>query len=274
MINTIPVAIKPKPIGVVRSPISNRDIMPPSGEMAKILVFPEYARALKRIEEYSHLWVLAWLHQAEREVLTAVPSKVNPTVPSFGVFALRSPSRPNPIALSLVPLIKREGDCLEVKGLDVIDGTPVLDIKPYFEHDTVFSPCSPYIPARKKETMTQALWGQALNHHGEECTDLKLAVRMGLFIEERLGYLKNPELKLKVIGSPCLADCLQGLTRARLANPPRFAYQEDPEVKKVIWTKGQEIIFMTVVPKLHSKEIMTLADEELFTVQKRISIVR
>lgn len=256
-----------KPIGEVRSPISNRDLMPPAGETAQIRVFPHYAKALERIEEYSHLWVLSWLHQAKREVLTAVPAKVNPLASSFGVFALRCPNRPNPIALTLVRLIKIQGQILQVAGLDAIDGTPVLDIKPYFEHDTVFSPRTAYIMAGKRETLAKALWGQAFNHHGEECADLRLAVRMGLLIEERLGYLKDPELKIEVSGSPCLADCLQGLTRARFANPPRFVYRQDCSLKKVVCTKGKEGLSLTAVPALHYNKLMDLADEEIFIIK-------
>lgn len=257
------------PIGKVSSPISEGDFMPTSGQTAWITVFPEYAKALERIEEYSHIWVLSWLHLAKREVLTAVPRKINPSAAPFGIFALRSPNRPNPIALSLVRLLKKEEGRLQVADLDAINGTPILDIKPYFERDTVFSPQTPHIPYSEHNILSRALWAQALNHHGEACADMQMAVRMALFIEEHFGYLKDPELKLEVIGSPCLADCLQGLTRARFANPPRFLYQPHDQKEEVIWRKGKESITLTVVqyPR-EDRHFMSLKDDEIFLIRK------
>lgn len=254
-----------RPVGVVNSCVSNRDLMPTSGQVAYITILPEYVKALERIEEYSHLWVLSWLHQAKREVLTAVPVKINPHVAPFGIFALRSPSRPNPVALSLVRLLKREKDNrLLVAGMDVIDGTPVLDIKPYFERDTVFSPVAPHIPCSREGVLLRALFTQALNQHGEECDDLRLAVRMGMLVEEKFGYLKDPELKVSVSGPPCFADCIQGLTRARLANPPRFAYRHDESKYEVIWERGQERLTLTADRGLNEEEFTQAKDEEIF----------
>ncbi len=257
------------PVGIVSSTISNRDLMPNSGQLARIIIYPDYVKALQRIKEYSHIWVLSWLHQAKRDVLTAVPVKINPNVKPFGTFALRSPSRPNPIALSLVRLLDIDEDnSLLVSGLDVIDGTPVLDIKPYFERDTVFSPLAPHIPCSREEVLLRALRTQALNHHGEECDDLRLAVRMGMLVEERFSYLKDPELKLHVTGSPCFADCLQGLTRARLANPPRFSYQvrEAGSGYEAVWSKGEKVLKLSAQKSLNSEEFKRLKDEEIFEI--------
>lgn len=127
------------PIGVVKSEITDTKIMPLSGVAAKIEVFPQFSEALHGIEESSHLWILSWFHEAPRDVMKVVPMKVNPLADEFGVFAIRCPARPNPIALSLVKLEKVEGNILSVTGLDALNDTPVLDIKPYFKHDIVLS---------------------------------------------------------------------------------------------------------------------------------------
>ena len=86
------------PVGIVKSQIADSKSMPITGIQACIEVFPQFESALDRIEEYSHLWVLAWLYQAPRDVTTVVPKKVNPLSHKFGVFAIRSPVRPKPIA--------------------------------------------------------------------------------------------------------------------------------------------------------------------------------
>jgi len=118
-------------VGVVRSAVKRRGDMKLNGARAAIVVRPAFSRALHRIRRHSHLWVLCWLHQADRRVLRAAPRKISATLGESGVFALRSPDRPNPISLSCVRLLRVRGLRLEVDALDAIDGTPVVDIKPY-----------------------------------------------------------------------------------------------------------------------------------------------
>lgn len=128
-----------KSIGVVRSPYKNRSEAPSQGtkEISEIQVFKEYSEGLKDIETFTHLHVLYWLHQAENHTLLVhTPWDIKP----HGVFATRSPNRPNPLAYSIVKLLKRDGNILTVQSLDAIDGTPILDIKPY----------SPLIDSRPK----------------------------------------------------------------------------------------------------------------------------
>jgi tRNA-Thr(GGU) m(6)t(6)A37 methyltransferase TsaA len=146
------------PIGIVKSKITDTKIMPLSGVEAKIEVFPEFLEALERIDESSHLWILSWLHKAPRNLMKVVPKKVNPLSDEFGVFAIRCPARPNPIALSLVKLERVEGNILYVTGLDVINETPVLDIKPYFKNDIVLSHREPDL--NRKNTMSQESEGE------------------------------------------------------------------------------------------------------------------
>jgi tRNA (adenine37-N6)-methyltransferase len=123
-----------RPIAFVRSPYRDTSEIPkgPGAEHraeGEIAVRPELERGLQDIEGFSHLFVL-WVFDRSSgyELVSAVPlDKETP----HGVFASRSPRRPNAIGLSVVELLGREGSLLRVRGLDMLDGTPVLDIKPY-----------------------------------------------------------------------------------------------------------------------------------------------
>jgi tRNA-Thr(GGU) m(6)t(6)A37 methyltransferase TsaA len=99
---------------------------------ARIEVDAAWAEALDGIEEFSHIWLLWWLDRRDSppQVLHVHPEG-RPEMPLVGIFATRSPRRPNPLAMTLVQLLERQGRCLRVRGLDACQGTPILDIKPY-----------------------------------------------------------------------------------------------------------------------------------------------
>jgi tRNA-Thr(GGU) m(6)t(6)A37 methyltransferase TsaA len=130
-----------RPVGVVRTQASDDEIRERSQELeATIEIFPEFKEALDGLEAFSHIFVLTFLNRLKPEQVGVL--KVRPRrllrkgfkldeLPLVGVFALDSPTRPNPIGLSLVRLLRRQGGKLVVLGLDCFDGTPVLDIKPY-----------------------------------------------------------------------------------------------------------------------------------------------
>lgn len=103
-------------------------------ELSSVRIFDEFAAGLKGLDTYSHIIILYWFHlrdtEEERGVLRVVPRR-HQGAPEVGVFASRSPSRPNPIGLSVVELVKIEDTVLLVKGLDAFEGSPVIDIKPY-----------------------------------------------------------------------------------------------------------------------------------------------
>ena len=100
-----------------------------SGAVCTIEVDPRWVQGLSGVETCSHLIVLYWMDQARRDLVVQVPGHSST---GRGTFSLRSPVRPNPIALSVVRLVKLDGNRLDVVGLDCLDGTPLLDIKPYF----------------------------------------------------------------------------------------------------------------------------------------------
>ena len=111
------------PIGfVVKASDNVKDKM-----ISKIVVKKEFAKALDRIEDFSHVHIIFWLHNIRNErPLTLTFDNV-----PVGVFATRTPVHPNPLGLTLVEVVTRKENVLWVKGLDADDGTPVLDIKPY-----------------------------------------------------------------------------------------------------------------------------------------------
>jgi tRNA-Thr(GGU) m(6)t(6)A37 methyltransferase TsaA len=118
------------PIGTVRSPYQNRGDAPRQGRLSdtvsEIVVYDQFHPALHRIGTQKHLWVLCWFDRADRTVLRATPPG---STAEKGVFAIRSPDRPNPVAICMVDLLKVTDGVLTVRGLDALDGTPVIDIK-------------------------------------------------------------------------------------------------------------------------------------------------
>lgn len=141
-----------RPVGVVRSSIKTPGLLAglsglsPGEKIARararlreiressaeLHILPEYGELLDGIEGFSHIMVLYWPHLLDREGLK--PTKVRPMgredMPLTGIFATRSPARPNPILVSVVPLLERSGNVLIVNDLEAVDGSPLLDIKP------------------------------------------------------------------------------------------------------------------------------------------------
>jgi tRNA-Thr(GGU) m(6)t(6)A37 methyltransferase TsaA len=121
-----------KPIGFVRTEAVGDEVKD-KDRISQIVVNRELAEALEGIAEFSHLFVLFWLHEVtseERKTLKVHP-RGREDLPLLGVFATRTKLRPNPIGLTLVELLKVEGNVLTVRGLDAFDETPVLDLKPF-----------------------------------------------------------------------------------------------------------------------------------------------
>ncbi len=134
-----------KPVGIVRGGLPPPDSGTPRPEttrevQGRIEVFPEFVSALDGLEGFTHVFVLSHLdrpRQGAAGLLRVRPRRHHDRpvpeehIPEVGVFATDSPARPNPIGLTLVRLVRREGNALIVRGLDLYDGTPVLDLKPY-----------------------------------------------------------------------------------------------------------------------------------------------
>lgn len=120
------------PIGVIRSPLKKREDAPRQGSEgapdAWIELKPEVLEALERLEVGDDIIVITWLHKSRRDILKVRP-RSDPNRPLTGVFATRSPDRPNPIGLHDVKILEIDGNRLKVGPIEAIDGTPVVDIK-------------------------------------------------------------------------------------------------------------------------------------------------
>jgi tRNA-Thr(GGU) m(6)t(6)A37 methyltransferase TsaA len=121
------------PIGTIHSPFNNIEgmpIQPPGakGISGKVTVFDRYAEGLQNIAGFSHIILIYHLHRSKEMSLKVIPF-LDTVV--HGIFATRSPRRPNPIGISVVRLKRREKNVLHIEDVDILDGTPLLDIKPY-----------------------------------------------------------------------------------------------------------------------------------------------
>jgi tRNA (adenine37-N6)-methyltransferase len=125
--------IKIQTIGIIRTPFLEASGTPIQAAYGKdiegrVLLNEAYAAALDDIEGFERLWLIYWMDRVGQFKPRVVPYR---DTREHGLFATRSPSRPNPIGMSVVCLLRREGSVLHIAGIDILDGTPLLDIKPY-----------------------------------------------------------------------------------------------------------------------------------------------
>ncbi len=125
------------PIGYVKNNIPEEEVPRKRAEMvSEILIDEQWTDALQNIEEYSHIFVLFWMHKVGSEaVKQLIQPRGDEKLPTTGILATRARNRPNPIGIAVAELLERDGNKLIVKKLDAFDGTPVLDIKPYDDYD-------------------------------------------------------------------------------------------------------------------------------------------
>ena len=125
-----------KPIGIIRTPYKEPKGMPIQGKFEKDVIgraeiFPEYLEGLKDIEGFSHIILIYYFDKSKGEKLIAQPFLEDET---HGVFAMRSPHRPNHIGISIVKLERVKKRAITFSAVDILDGTPLLDLKPYVSH--------------------------------------------------------------------------------------------------------------------------------------------
>jgi len=131
--------IKLNPVAIVRNEIAETGLRDSSETISDIIVNHQFSDALDGLGQFSHMIIIFWMHKSP--AWDTSMSKTHPQrrtdLPLVGIFATRSPVRPNPIGVTVVELLGRKDNILTVKGLDTVDNTPVLDIKPYFppKHD-------------------------------------------------------------------------------------------------------------------------------------------
>ncbi len=126
-----------KPIGVVKTTAIGDEVRE-KNRTSQLIISKELTTALDGVDGFSHLFVLFWLHKtsAEQRKLLKVHPRRRKDLPLLGIFATRTMTRPNPVGLTLVELVKVEGNVLTVRGLDAFEGTPIIDIKPFDSWDT------------------------------------------------------------------------------------------------------------------------------------------
>jgi len=150
--------IEYQPIGIIHSPFTEISSMPiqpagAAGVEGTVEVFPQYSDGLKDLEGFSHIIMLYHLHRSKDFKLHVVPFMS--TIPR-GVFATRAPKRPNPIGLSVIKLQNIQGNILYVENVDILDGTPLLDIKPYVpEFDEQTEVRAGWLEEARKEVSTK-----------------------------------------------------------------------------------------------------------------------
>ena len=255
-------------IGRVISEKKPEDPHYPSNYPAQIEIYSQYAAALKGLERNSHIWVICHYTQKRQPTLVCSPRHVDPNHKELGVLAVRTNNHPNPIGLTLTKLNKIEGNVLFVEKLDAYNGTAVLDIKPYYEHDIVFSPQTPQIIHIDPELRLEILKDNALKHHQESCPGSALAVRIISFIESLGIKPQDQQVYVEVTGDPCLADTIQGLCRARLANPSRFYYKR-ADKSSLCFTYSNKVILMDILDTIPqtTEEIYNAEQEQLFSLR-------
>lgn len=207
-------------IGVVQSRVTDRRSMPPEGAPAAIQVFPEFAEGLLLIDENTHIWVVAWLEDADRERLQIIRPTYEPSRRRRGVFGLRSTTRPNSIAISPARLLRVNDNTLLLESLDFIDGTPVVDIKRYSpSYDTIFTARSSrdrYLLDKADPSRIRELEVEAAHFHGEVNASMVAGARLIQYVSLNWNIMpKDPDLHVQIGSSAAisvLADAVQALT--------------------------------------------------------------
>ena len=261
-----------RPIGVVRCQISKSSEMPKQGIPARVEVFSEYAPGLLGIERSTHVMVLGWLHQADRDVLQVRRPRYTETEVRRGVFACRAPVRPNPLGVTIVKLLNVEGNVLHVDGLDMTDGTPVLDLKPHAAgFDGVFCARRARDLSRladpDSEHALRSMVREAENFHGERCAGVVAGARMVYHAMKIFGIAqKDPRVVLSVGEDGCMADSVQALVGATFGNK---RLECGSQSAFVLSCEGQELWFRprylehTPLEELLEQDIDALFDCEV-----------
>jgi tRNA (adenine37-N6)-methyltransferase len=120
-----------KPIGTVHSPLKARERRDASKIVSEIILDTELTEGLDNLNEFSYITIIYFMHKSHKPAPLKIHPKIRKDPTPVGVFASRSPDRPNALGKTTVKLLERRENVLKVQGLDAIDGTPVLDIKPY-----------------------------------------------------------------------------------------------------------------------------------------------
>lgn len=265
-----------RPIGVVHCSVARRKTMPTWGVPSTVEIFEEFAAGLYRVQKHTHLWVLTWLDSPpaghagdERDVLQVTPRGVRESGEEgkYGVFAVRSPARPNPIGLTAGRLLGVDGRVLRFERLDLLDRTPVLDVKPYFvTRDMIYGATGRQIGApASREALRESLTAQAVAFHGRLAPAVALGVRIIEHFRLTHCALNDPqEWRVEApLAEPVLLDALLGMTRT---SPGRgnLLLHDSPLIRLNL---AAEYLPAAVLPG-GVEEILAAGDEALFSYRR------
>ena len=224
-----------KPIGIIHTPYKTPGDAPfqgrSSSETCEIEIFKEYKAGLKDVDRCTHLMLLYWLDRADDHVLqTHTPFDTD----VHGVFATRSPNRPNPIGFHVAELIEQKGNALKVRGIDALDGTPLIDIKPYSSGiDAIGDASIGWFPTKTqtysyrkdiegliKEGDLRGLLGKTGELHGHFCSHSAYGVKAGYIAMRELGMTNTgmEEVVAIVETNNCFSDGIQMVTGCSFGN--------------------------------------------------------
>lgn len=222
-----------EPIGIVNSPVTDTHAMPTQGVPATVDVYQKFADGLLEIESNSHVVVVSWMHMADRGRLQVHGVGPDNVPLRKGVFAVRSPARPNPLAISTAKLLSVEGRRLHLERLDMVDGTPVVDLKGYTRGgECVFSARTFWdyiLPSQLKPGRNpELILAQAEAFHGHLCAGVIAGAKLVEHASSRWDVPTRDEGLSFVVervegegdecGSGCVIDAIMASTGATLGN--------------------------------------------------------
>lgn len=269
-----------EPIGIVHSPVTDTHSMPPLGVAAQVEVYEKYAAGLLDIDTNTHVVIVSWMHLADRSTLRLDGVGPDNLPLKKGVFAVRSPARPNPLAISTSRLLRVENNRLFLERLDMIDGTEVVDIKGYTRGgECVFSARSfwDYIPPSqlKPGRAFELILEQARSFHGKLCTGVVAGAKLVAHVAERWDAAPRDEdlvfvASRNVRDSGCLIDAIMGGTGATLGNG-RLNIISDGTLR-AYW-KGKSL---TYKPRRRERigpdEALGLSAYEIFEIEEKSGV--
>ena len=261
-----------RPVGVVRSSVAEGSPMPVNGVPATVEVYEEFAPALVELTSNTHIWVIAWLHHADRGTLGTRGRHARPGGVERGVFSLRHSARPNPLGLTAARLLGVEGRRVQVDRLDFYDGTPVVDLKRYSPGwDARFAARTYYetLPRTQEDPaqLAEDLYLEAVHFTGEASVEAALAARMLVHVIKAWGIAaKDPALRVCVRAGSRVADGLQAGTGATLGSG-RLQIGEDEAVRFAHGWRRVRLRPRVQLPP-HPDEVLRAPESALFGVQE------
>lgn len=262
-----------RPIGVIHSRIMDRRLMPMHGVPATLEVFPKYADGLLHIEENSHIWVLGWYLNVEREQLQIARPEYPTGHRRRGVFGLRSTTRPNSIALTSARVLTVHDSTLELEQIDLLDGTPILDVKRYSpSRDAVFSARSSRETLAEIALLTESeeLEHAAAIFHGGLTPTMVAGARLIQYVCRLWSARpKDDDLRVEISYRPGyaeLTDAIQGITTATVGSG-RLTFHGDDGIR---FRNDSRTLMATPrdISQLDMKELRIRPIEDLFDLDE------